>query len=288
MIEQISNSVTGTASLPPIIGLGSALGATNLSVLATNAFASPNSGYPSGFSLGVAASNNASGHFSLVSGLTVAGSAVSIAQQQISDIQDIVSGLQSRFDALANTRYSADQQTAQREQLNNDLQSIASKIQGAAVGNFNLLDASQSSGVRINLQSGELSNIGTTPSQAISGVDKNFSYNSQSLTFQTIDLTSAFASLSVTGTNSVVSISGFQNALNQASDNLNNFKNQLTQTAIQATGDVTANTDANAVTTTISSGTAAQQIASRLAQQLYNDSVNISTNPTFKYFSLFS
>jgi hypothetical protein len=290
------DSVTAPlATYPPRATLPLALNSSNLSVLATNAFADPNSGYLEGLRLASAISDNNSGRFNLVSGLTVAGGAVSNALATLEGLRETAQEIQRNAVILDDLTISEVTREDARVQLEFNLKKLQEQIAEANIGGFNLLDATHSDGIALNLKSGALTNLGKTPNLDGSGIDQRFAFNPDSISFQTQDLTAAFDDLNnllvTTFPNStnpsspsaLGTVSRFQTTLEQAATNLNGLKKTLNQAAVER---LTVSFDGPEAGSEDSAS--ARQIASRLAQQLSSSSFNITANPTSRFFSLFA
>lgn len=285
-------------SFPPSTGLSEALGSTGLSVLASQVFSSPNSGYPSGLRLNAALDENNAGRFTLVSGVTLAGSTSATALKQLDRVQDILDRIEQRIAMFHNGTYTDAEIDRQRLLMTFDIEDLDKEIQAAGIDDYNLLDATDAAGVRLRISTGEFSNIQTTAIENIAGVDQNFAYDSDVLFYQTTDIRSAFEEfrnlelLTFTGTElattsadnaDLLTLSRFQSVIDNARENLTSFKRKITQLVNEQ---ITVSTEPGNVT--INDGFDARQAASRLAQQFSNDSYNITANPALKYFSLFS
>lgn len=280
---------------PPSASLPSVLLASHSSTLAARVFGA-DTGYPSGLALGAALKDNDSGHFNLVSGLTVAGSAASIAQAELERIQGKYNEIQLDVAALSKDDLTDSLRNYHRERIKDNIEDIRQSIQDAGVGEFNLLDAFNSRGVKLDVNTGALSNAGVTPRQSVGGHDNTFDYQSHEVAFQTVDLNAAtddlsqLESLTYPGTSDALNSNGtsytltrFQSVIDQSRSSLNQFRQKLTQTALE---NVTISGDPSQ--DTITDPAQARQIASRLAEQLSQESFNISASPSARYFSLFT
>lgn len=293
-----SDNSIGLYSFPPSAGVSKALGSTNLNVLAAKAFADPDAGYPQGLRLNAALNDNESGRFSLVNGLVVAGTVTAVAASKIDDLKELLTSVKGRLAILSNDSYSDIEKDRQKLLLSFDIQDIAKKIGEAKIGDFNLLNADQSKGISLDIDSGALSNIPTTGHQNILGQDQHLKYDPNKITFETLDVNAAFSDFSnlellldpntdlsrSSSDNAPLStVTRFETVLDQAKSRLSDFQKKINQTA----------NDYINIASGLESGdtmdaTGARQIAARLAQQLSNQSFNITANPALKYFSLFS
>lgn len=293
-----SNIDSSYRRFPPAAGLAEALGSSNLSHLATKAFADPDAGYPQGLRLNAALRENDSGRFTLVSGLTLAGSATAVADKELDRIQTLIDSIEQRISILQNNTYKNAEYDRQRLLLKFDMEDLDKKIRNAQIGDFNLLDATDAPGVSLRFSTGEFNNIRSTEVQNVVGTNRSFSYEEDTALFQTIDVRAAFEDfrnlelLTYNGTelaaNSTdnadfLSLHRFQTVVDNARENINAFKRKLNQVIAE---NITISTEPGP--TTINDGFDARQVASRLGQQLSNDSFNITSNPSLKYFSLFS
>lgn len=285
-----------TGQYPPVANLPAALNSSNLSVLATNSFADPNSGYPTTLRLAAAINDNSTGHFNLVSGLTLAGSAVSTGLSAIDKIQTTLTEIQRNVAVISSSANSDTNRKDNRVQLENNLKILSGYIDSANLAGFNLLDASNSDGVTLDLNSGQFANTGKTPVQNAAGVDQRFAYDPNRISFQITDLRAAFNDLNnlqvqtypdtdanLASTNNLSTVSRFQGVLDTASTSLKSLRNTLASAAVER---LTVNFDPNQDGNTDGSG--ARQMAARLALQLSNDSFNITSSPAARYFSLFT
>lgn len=283
---------------PPSAGLADSIGSSGLSLLATKAFADPDAGYPQGLRLHAALNENDAGRFSLVSGITIAGTTTAVASQRLDRIQKLVDSIENRISILQNNTYTNAEYDRQRLLLKFDMEDIEREISGAEISGYNLLDGTDDSGVRLTLSTGEFSHISKTQVQNIAGVDRNYAYNSDTLTYQITDLKAAFddfrslelltypnTALSALSTDNsdFLALSRFQTVIDNTRDNLGAFKKKLSQT-ISDMITVSGEPGPSAV----NDGFDARQIAGRLGQQLSHESFNITANPALKYFSLFS
>jgi hypothetical protein len=294
MASSIKDASSG--GFPPVVNLSSALLSSSPSVLGAKSFAGPNTGYPIGLVLNAALNENDSGRFSLVSGYTVASNAAAVAANEVDHVQELLDSAKKRIAILDNDAYTDSEKDRQRLLLKFDIEDIGKAIKSAGVGDFNLLDASHSSGVKLNLETGEFKNIGTTRQENIDGHNRNFSYKENEISFQAQDLLSAFEDFqqletltypntesSQNSNGNLYTLNRFQNAVDQARSGLSDFRVKLTQSALEK---ITISDEPNEGA--ISNGVEARQLASRLAQQLSNESFNISANGAAKYFSLFT
>ncbi|HVY13230.1 MAG TPA: hypothetical protein VHB73_06680, partial [Alphaproteobacteria bacterium] len=267
-----------------------------LSPLATNAFADPDSGLTGGLRLAAALNDNSTGHFNLVSGLTIAGSAVGAALSAVNDIQSTLNDIRGNVSVLSDSTASSDEVEDNRTKLQLNLQKIKDLISSADIGGFNLIDDSNSSGVTLDLNSGEFANTGTTAPASLSNTDARFAFDPNKISFQTPDLNAAFDDLNnlqlqtfpgtdanLDSQNNFYTVDVFQSRLSQASSSLSALKKSLTAAAMEK---LTVNYDPSAGS--VNDGADARQIASRLATQLSNDSFNVTANPAIRFFSLFA
>lgn len=283
-------------SFPPVTQLHSVLLSTAPSLFATKAFADVNSGYPQGLRAGRALGANESGHFELTSGLTLTGNAAFVAQKELERIQELKNKVDDQVRVLTNPNFSDYERSRQRLELHYTLKEIDQALQDAGFGNINLLDGSDARGLKLNLNSGQVSSIGFTPNEGVGGHDRTFDYNPDELKFQIKDIRAAFKDFSqielaaapgtdLSAENDVythLSVN-FQKAITDAGDRLKDFNRQILQTALDKLT-ITEDVSADA----IKDGSDARQTASRLAQQLANSSYNITATPVAKYFSLFT
>jgi hypothetical protein len=286
---------TPLSSFPPRATLPLALNSSNLSVLATQAFADPNSGYIQGLRLAAALDDNNSGRFNLVSGLTVAGGSVSNALATLRDLRETTLELQKNAAQLDDLANSEAVRNDARVKLEFNLRKLREQIAEANTGGFNLLDATNSDGISLDLKSGALNNLGKTPDQDGSGFDRRFAFSPDQISFQTTDLVAAFDELNSllvstfpngtnpSGVSALGTVSRFQSTLEQAGTSLNGLKKSLNQAAIDR---LTVSFDGAEAGSEDSAS--ARQIASRLATQLSNSSFNITANPAIRFFSLFT
>jgi hypothetical protein len=290
------NISIGRSSYASTSQLSKVLGSNSSSVLAAKASTDADAGYPSGLRLNAALDDNDSGRFTLASGLTIAGNAASVASSTTDQIQSLLNSVQGYVSTLSSTAYSDDEKNRNRVLLKESVDKIRDLIKDARVGSVNLLDSSQSSGIKLNITSGALSNVGTLQQQTVGGTDKNYAYQSDELNFKTIDLSKAADDLqqlevghfpgtaaNVSGNTGNDTIVRFQGLLNQSRDNLKAYQGKLQETA---KNNLTISSDPGS--TTVKDGFEARQLASRLAHDLNNQSFNITANPALKYFSLFS
>jgi hypothetical protein len=284
------------ATYPPRATLPLALNSSNLSVLATHAFADPNSGYLEGLRLASAISDNNSGRFNLVSGLTVAGGAVSNALAALQDIQETTREIQVNAAVLDDLAASEFVREDARAQLEINLKELREQIAEADIGGFNLLDRTRSDGIALDLKSGALTNLGKTPNLDGSGIDQRFAFSPDRISFQTSDLVAAFDDLNgllvstfpnatnpSSGPSALGTVSRFQTTLEQVGTALNGLKKNLNQAAVER---LTVSFDGPEAGS--EDAASARQIASRLAQQLSSSSFNITANPAIRFFSLFT
>lgn len=281
---------------PPVTQLHSVLLSTAPSIFATKAFADVRSGYPQGLRAGTALSANESGHFEITSGLTIIGNAATVAQQELDRIQELKNKVDDQVRILSNPNFTDYEYSRQRLELKYTLKDLDKAIKDAGFGDINLLDKSDVRGISLNLNSGQVSAIGFTPTESIGGHDRTFDYNPDELKFEIKDIRAAFKDFSqievaatpdtdLSTENDVythLSVN-FQKAINDARDNLKSFKKDILQTAVEKLT-ITEETSADAV----KDGSDARQIASRLAQQLASSSFAITATPVAKYFSLFT
>lgn len=276
--------------------LASALLAPSPSALATRAVSDPDSGVTGGLRLNAALNENDSGRFSLVSGLTLAGGSVTAAEQELQRLQDIKDSIDNRIAILGNDTYSSAEKDRQRLLLKFDLEDMDKAIGRAGVGGYNLLDATDATGVKLDLNSGEFSNTGTTRDENIAGHDRSFNYSSNEISYQKVDVRAALDELNSlqlltypdteaasSSNGNLYNLSKFQATLDQASNGLTSLRKKLNQAALE---NVTVSTEPSQGD--ITSGYEATQMASRLAQQLHNDSFSITAAPVARYFSLFT
>lgn len=276
------------------IGLDKVLGADKhekLSVLAAKVVSDAGEG----FRLNAALDDNESGRFSLVSGLTVAGNASTVAESELKDIKELTQQVENRLGLLSSNDLNNDEKNAQRFLLKADLDDIEERIRAATVGEYNLLDGSGSKGITLDVNSGAFRNTGTIPKESIGGVDRNLSYDAGKITYQTTDLTAPLDDLrslqikTFPGTaeseepgNPVSTVARFKATLKEASENLKEFRRKLKQAAIDH---ITINTEQGARSFNAEDARAS---AARIAHRFSSESFNITANPALKFFSLFS
>lgn len=280
---------------PPATGLDTALGGTQLNLLATKTFADPDSGFAAGLVLHANLPEADSGRFTLVSGSMTSFSAASLAAEKVETIQGLLGNVQERLSHLVSPNFTEIEKDRQRLLLRFDLEDISKAIDSADYEGFNLLDATQSRGIKLTLSTGELEKLGTTANENIVGTDQTFYYDEDSLSYQTLDLREAFSTLNElqvltypdapaadSSHGNFYSVQRFQAVVDQARDGLSAFKKKLTQMAVDS---LTISTEPGVET--VRDGFEARQIASRIAQQLANDHSTITANPALRYFSLF-
>jgi hypothetical protein len=287
--ERVMSSVT--SSFPPQVTLAGTLNASNPSLLAAKTFADPNSGYPGGLRLASAIADNKAGHFNLASGITVASNALGTALSTLKDFQSSLTDLYSTVARLRDPAISDDLHKLAEQDFSNQLADLRDKLSKASVDNFNLIDASTSDGIKLDLQSGALTNVGKTPSPSASGIDQRFTISPNQITYASTDFTAALDSLSNVAVqtypsgdsgndNSLNAVNHFQDTIKQAADSLKTLQSDLTDAATQR---LTVTNDNGAI-----NASDAQQIATKLALALHNDSFNISSSATAHFFSLFA
>ncbi len=294
----MTQGISSTGSFPPETSLAAVLNAASPSVLATNAFADPDAGYPKGLRLAAAADDNTSGRFSLVSGLTLAGNAVSAATSAIAHIREALEDINRNAAILRDESATDDEKAVSRLEIENQIDGLEQLIDDAGAAGINLLDTTGSDGIAIDLNSGALSVLGATPRQNVTGRDTRFDYSPNRLAFQNIDLKAALDDLkglkleTYPGTEanlgtreSFSTITRFQSTLGQAENSLKSFKSSLNSTTLER---VTVSLTENNPDPAIHGREDARQIASRLAQQLHNDSYNVAAGPVARFFSLFA
>ncbi len=285
-----------TPSFPPRVTLASALNASNPSVLAAKAFADPDTGYPTGLRLAGALSDNQSGHFSLASGLTLAGNAAGQALNALKDFQASLSQLYNTAARLRDSTISQDTRESERVKLGLQLEDLKEILREADLDEFNLLDATHSDGVKLDVKTGAFRNLGKTPEPNGAGSDQRFAYSPNSVSFRTTDIAQAIDDLgslaletypdtaeNLSTGNSIDTVARFKNTLDQAAASLKTFQKSLAQTASDGLT-VAFSSDASGGM----NGSDARQIASRLAQALHNDSFNLSASVSSRFFSLFA
>jgi hypothetical protein len=286
-----------TPNFPPQVTLASTLNAANPSVLAAKAFADPNSGYAGNLRVASAVADNQAGRFNLVSGITVASNALNHAFGTLKDFQSSLTDLYSTVARLRDPALQDDIRVEAQREFSDLLDHLKDTLRQANADDFNLLDATNSDGVKLDLQSGAFTNVGKSPQPSSSGLDQRFAFSPDQLTFRAPDLAAAIDDLNSlvgqvfpdgpghTETNSSFgAVSRLQDAIKGASTSLKAFQTDLEQVASSRLNgfddDEGSSADIDAAQ--------AQQIASRLAQALHNDSFNISASQSARFFSLFA
>jgi hypothetical protein len=291
MISTSDNS----SGFPPTATIASVLASSGLNPLATQAFADPNAGYAQGLRLSSAINDNSAGRFTLASGLTLAGGATLAGLDAIKTIQGTITSLQRYVGILQDPNADPVYGENARVEVGQHLRKLRDELGFAQVSDFNLLDATHSDGVVLNVQTGGLTNAGKTPAPNGSGNDQRFAFRPDRVAFQTVDVKKALDELdnlvvqttpntdSNLNSNGLNAIAKFQSTLTQANNALNNFKQSLQKAATEK---LTVSFDGG--NPSLNDSASARQIAARLATQLSNSSFNITANPALRFFSLFT